>query len=96
MLTPPLSELKQKEIDFLSEMQSQSGKTVRCYPWRCESFLQDLRDQQLLDKVDTLIIGGGMAYTFAKAQGNEVGKSLLEEDYLDYANEMVAKANEKV
>ena len=36
-----------------------------------------------------------MAYTFAKAQGNEVGKSLLEEDYLDYANEMVAKAKEK-
>ena len=49
----------------------------------------------LLEKVDTLIIGGGMAYTFMKAQGEEVGKSLLEEDYLDYANEMVAKAKEK-
>ncbi len=49
----------------------------------------------LLEKVDTLIIGGGMAYTFMKAQGEEVGKSLLEEDYLDYANEMVAKAKEE-
>jgi len=49
----------------------------------------------LLEKVDTLIIGGGMAYTFMKAQGEEVGDSLLEEDYLDYANEMVAKAKEK-
>jgi phosphoglycerate kinase len=49
----------------------------------------------LLDKVDTLIIGGGMAYTFAKAQGREIGKSLVEEDYIDYANEMVAKAKEK-
>ena len=49
----------------------------------------------LLDKVDTLIIGGGMAYTFMKAQGEEVGKSLLEADYLDYAKEMLAKAEEK-
>ncbi len=49
----------------------------------------------LLEKVDTLIIGGGMAYTFMKAQGEEVGNSLLEADYLDYANEMVAKAKEK-
>ncbi len=49
----------------------------------------------LLEKVDTLIIGGGMAYTFMKANGEEVGDSLLEEDYLDYANEMVAKAKEK-
>jgi phosphoglycerate kinase len=47
----------------------------------------------LLDKVDTLIIGGGMAYTFMKAQGEEVGNSLLEVDYLDYAREMMEKAN---
>ena len=49
----------------------------------------------LLEKVDTLIIGGGMAYTFMKAQGEEVGDSLLEADYLDYANEMVKKAEAK-
>ena len=49
----------------------------------------------LLEKVDTLIIGGGMAYTFMKALGEEVGDSLLEEDYIDYAKEMMAKAKEK-
>ncbi len=49
----------------------------------------------LLDKVDTLIIGGGMAYTFMKSLGEEVGDSLLEEDYLDYAKEMMAKAEAK-
>ncbi|NFG22633.1 phosphoglycerate kinase [Clostridium botulinum] len=49
----------------------------------------------LLDKVDTIIIGGGMAYTFLKAQGYEIGTSLVEEDRLDYAKEMIAKAEEK-
>jgi phosphoglycerate kinase len=46
----------------------------------------------LLDKVDTLIIGGGMAYTFMKAQGGSIGKSLVENDYIDYAKEMMQKA----
>jgi len=49
----------------------------------------------LLDKVDTLIIGGGMAYTFMKAQGHGIGTSLLEEDKVDYAKEMMEKAKEK-
>ena len=49
----------------------------------------------LLDKVNTIIIGGGMAYTFLKAQGYEIGTSLVEEDRLDYAKEMVAKAEAK-
>jgi len=49
----------------------------------------------LLDIADTIIIGGGMAYTFAKAQGGNVGKSLLEGDWLDYCNEMIQKAKEK-
>ena len=46
----------------------------------------------LLDKTDTLIIGGGMAYTFLKAMGHNVGKSLCELDQLEYANQMIAKA----
>jgi phosphoglycerate kinase len=49
----------------------------------------------LLDKVDGLIIGGGMAYTFLKAQGYEVGTSLLEEEKINYALEMINKAKEK-
>ena len=46
----------------------------------------------LITKVDTLIIGGGMAYTFMKAQGHGVGQSLLEEDFVDYCNDMIKKA----
>lgn len=46
----------------------------------------------LLEKVDTLIIGGGMAYTFMKAQGFEIGNSLCEEDKVEYAKEMIEKA----
>ena len=49
----------------------------------------------LLDKADTIIIGGGMAYTFTKAQGGQIGKSLCEEDKLDYALEMIEKAKAK-
>ena len=49
----------------------------------------------LLEKVDTLIIGGGMAFTFLKAQGLEVGKSLLDESKIDYCKDMMAKAAEK-
>ena len=46
----------------------------------------------LLEKCDTLIIGGGMAFTFLKAQGKEVGKSLVDDTKLDYCKEMIAKA----
>ena len=49
----------------------------------------------LLDKADTIIIGGGMAYTFMKAQGGEIGGSLLEADKMDYALEMIEKAKQK-
>ena len=49
----------------------------------------------LLEKADTVIIGGGMAYTFKKAQGIEIGKSLLEADKIDYAKDMLAKAEAK-
>ncbi|MGO5064830.1 phosphoglycerate kinase [Clostridium sporogenes] len=49
----------------------------------------------LLDKVDTLIIGGGMGYTFLKSLGYTVGDSLLEEDKVEYAKEMINKAKEK-
>ncbi|MFC4023799.1 phosphoglycerate kinase [Oceanobacillus longus] len=49
----------------------------------------------LLEKVDNLIIGGGLAYTFIKAQGHEIGKSLLEEDKIDLAKQFMKKAEEK-
>ena len=50
---------------------------------------------RLLDKVDNLIIGGGMAYTFAKAQGGHIGKSLVEDDKLDLALSLIQKAKDK-
>lgn len=50
----------------------------------------------LLPKVDRVIIGGGMAYTFFKAQGFEIGKSLLEADKIDYANEILAQGGDKI
>ncbi len=50
---------------------------------------------QLLKKVDNLIIGGGMAYTFAKAQGGKIGNSLVEDDKLELAVELIAKAKKK-
>ena len=50
---------------------------------------------RLIDKVDHLIIGGGMAYTFAKAKGGNIGGSLVEEDYLETAKEIMTKAEER-
>ncbi|WP_028992663.1 phosphoglycerate kinase [Thermoanaerobacter thermocopriae] len=49
----------------------------------------------LLEKVDSLLIGGGMAYTFIKAKGYEIGKSLLEEDKIELAKELMEKAKQK-
>lgn len=49
----------------------------------------------LLDKVDNLIIGGGLAYTFVKAQGHEIGNSLVEEDKIELAKEFMQKAKDK-
>lgn len=51
--------------------------------------------ERLLDKVDNLIVGGGMAYTFVKAKGGNVGNSLVEDDYLEMAREIIAKAEAK-
>jgi phosphoglycerate kinase len=51
--------------------------------------------ERLLEKVDNLIVGGGMAYTFIKAQGGSVGSSLVEDDFLDTANEIIEKAKAK-
>jgi len=51
--------------------------------------------EKLLDKVDNLLVGGGMAYTFAKAMGGNIGNSLLEADKLDLAKELIQKAADK-
>ena len=84
--------LMQKEIDFLGNAVNNPVRPFVAILGGSKVSSKISVINNLLDKVDTLIIGGGMAYTFMKAQGYEVGKSLLEADYLDYANEMIAKA----
>ena len=87
--------LMQKEIDFLGNAVNNPERPFVAILGGSKVSSKISVINNLLDKVDTLIIGGGMAYTFFKAQGKEVGKSLLEEDYIDYANDMIQKAKDK-
>ena len=87
--------LMQKEIDFLGNAVNNPERPFVAILGGSKVSSKISVINNLLDKVDTLIIGGGMAYTFAKAQGNEVGTSLLEADYIDYAKEMIEKAAAK-
>jgi phosphoglycerate kinase len=84
--------LMQKEIDFLGNAVNNPVRPFVAILGGSKVSSKISVISNLLDKVDTLIIGGGMAYTFMKAQGEEIGKSLLEDEYLSYANEMVEKA----
>ena len=85
----------QKEIDFLGNAVNNPERPFVAILGGSKVSSKISVIENLLEKVDTLIIGGGMAYTFCKAQGGNVGKSLLEEDYLEYALNMVKKAEEK-
>ncbi|NLP16004.1 MAG: phosphoglycerate kinase [Clostridiales bacterium] len=87
--------LMQKEIEFLGNAVNNPKRPFVAILGGSKVSSKISVINNLLDKVDTLIIGGGMAYTFMKAQGEEVGNSLLEADYLDYANEMIEKAKAK-
>lgn len=87
--------LMQKEIDFLGNAVNNPERPFVAILGGAKVSSKISVINNLLDKVDTLIIGGGMAYTFMAAHGEEVGKSLLEEDYKDYALEMEKKAEEK-
>lgn len=87
--------LMQKEIDFLGNAVDKPERPFVAILGGSKVSSKISVINNLLDKVDTLIIGGGMAYTFMKALGEEVGKSLLEEDYLEYAREMMEKAEKK-
>ena len=87
--------LMQKEIDFLGNAVNNPERPFVAILGGAKVSSKISVIENLLDKVDTLIIGGGMSYTFSKAQGGNVGKSLLEEDYCDYALDMLKKAKEK-
>jgi len=87
--------LMQKEIDFLGNAVDDPARPFVAILGGSKVSSKISVINNLLDKVDTLIIGGGMSFTFAKAKGEEIGKSLVEVDYLDYAKEMLDKAVEK-
>ena len=87
--------LMQKEIDFLGNAVNNPERPFVAILGGAKVSAKISVIENLLDKVDTLIIGGGMAYTFMAAHGEEVGKSLLEEDYEEYALKMEKKAEEK-
>jgi len=87
--------LMQKEIDFLGNAVNNPERPFVAILGGSKVSSKISVINNLLDKVDTLIIGGGMAYTFMKAMGEEVGDSLLEVDYVEYAKEMMDKAKEK-
>lgn len=87
--------LMQKEIDFLGNAVNNPERPFAAILGGAKVSSKISVINNLLDKVDTLIIGGGMAYTFMAAQGKKVGNSLLEEDYKQYALDMLKKAEEK-
>lgn len=87
--------LMQKEIDFLGNAVNNPVRPFVAILGGSKVSSKISVINNLLDKVDVLIIGGGMAYTFMKAMGYEVGNSLLEADYIDYAKEMLEKAKNK-
>ncbi len=93
--TAAVGYLMQKEIDFLGNAVNNPARPFVAILGGSKVSSKISVINNLLDKVDTLIIGGGMAYTFMKAQGGKIGTSLVEDDYLDYANDMIKKAADK-
>ena len=87
--------LMQKEIDYLGNAVNNPVRPFVAILGGAKVSDKINVINNLLEKVDTLIIGGGMAYTFFKAMGYNIGKSLLEEDKMEYALEMIKKAEEK-
>ena len=87
--------LMQKEIDFLGNAVNNPERPFVAILGGAKVSSKISVINNLLDKVDVLIIGGGMSYTFSKAHGGSIGNSLCEDDYLDFALEMEKKAQEK-
>ena len=87
--------LMQKEIDFLGNAVNNPERPFVAILGGAKVSSKISVIENLIDKVDTLIIGGGMSYTFCKALGGKIGTSLCEDDYLQYALDMLKKAEEK-
>ncbi len=87
--------LLEKEIDFLGKAVTNPEKPYVSILGGAKVSDKIGVIENLLDKVDSILVGGGMAYTFLKAQGIEIGNSILEEDKLDIAKTILVKAEEK-
>ena len=90
-----LGALLAKEIDSLEKVLGNSEKPVTAVLGGAKVSTKITVIENILDKIDHLIIGGGMTYTFTKAQGGNIGNSLVEEDKQDLALEILKKAKEK-
>lgn len=87
--------LIEKEIESVDKVLNSTQKPLTAIVGGAKVSSKITIITKLLDKVDNLIIGGGMAYTFAKALDGEVGNSLIEDDYLDTAKEILSEAKNK-
>ncbi|HPG07755.1 MAG TPA: phosphoglycerate kinase [Saprospiraceae bacterium] len=87
--------LMQKEVESAQKVLNQPERPFTAILGGAKVSDKILLIENLLDKADNIIIGGGMAYTFMKAQGGKIGSSLCEEEKLDLANELVTKAKAK-
>ena len=86
--------LMAKEVEFLGNAVENPERPFVCILGGAKVADKLAVIENLLTKADTLIVGGGMAYTFIKAQGGEIGTSLLDETKLDYCREMLARAEQ--
>ncbi len=87
--------LMQKEIDYLGNAVNKPERPFVAILGGSKVSSKISVIENLIEKVDTIIIGGGMMFTFIKAQGGSIGNSLLEEDYCEYSLKMIEKAAAK-
>jgi len=87
--------LMQREIENASKVINNPTRPLTAVVGGAKVSDKILLLEQLLERVDNLLIGGGMAYTFAKAQGGQIGKSLIEQDKLDLARRLMEQAEKK-
>lgn len=87
--------LLEKEVNAIEKVMKSGEKPVLAILGGAKVSSKITIIENLLDKIDHLIIGGGMVYTFVKAQGGSVGRSICEDDYCDYALELLQKAKTK-
>jgi phosphoglycerate kinase len=88
--------LIEKEIKFLSEAVDHPAKPLVAIMGGSKVKDKIALIENLIDKLDFLLIGGGMAYTFLKAEGHEIGKSLLDSGSVEYCKELIAKNGSKI